>query len=106
MIAVHASFAYHLRHTITRIPFEVHTMRAFGLAAAAIAACACVLHAQGVPTPEFQIPAIREPHHFVKLDNKYVRVLDVTVPGYDSTLYHIHENPYFWISIGAATLRG
>ena len=53
-----------------------------------------------------QVPAIREPHHFVKLDNKYTRVLDVTVPPYGGTLYHIHENPYFWISIGAATLRG
>jgi hypothetical protein len=73
--------------------------------AACIALTSGVL-AQGVPTPEFQVPAIREPHHFVKLDNKYARVLDVTVPAYDSTLYHIHENPYFWISIGAATLRG
>jgi hypothetical protein len=62
--------------------------------------------AQGVATPEMQVPAIREPHHFVKLDNKYARVLDVTVAPYDGTLYHIHENPYFWISIGAATLRG
>jgi hypothetical protein len=62
--------------------------------------------AQGVATPELQVPAIREPHHFVKLDNKYVRVLDVTVPAFGGTLYHIHENPYFWISIGAATLRG
>jgi hypothetical protein len=80
-------------------------MKAFGLAAAAIGALTCAIYAQGVPTPEFQIPAIREPHHFVKLDNKYVRVLDVTVPGFDGTLYHIHENPYFWISIGPATLR-
>lgn len=80
-------------------------MRAFGLIPAAMAALACGLYAQGVPTPEFQIPAIREPHHFVKLDNKYVRVLDVTVPGFDGTLFHIHENPYFWISIGPATLR-
>ena len=80
-------------------------MRAFGLVPGVLAALACGLYAQGVPTPEFQIPAIREPHHFVKLDNKYVRVLDVTVPGYDSTLYHIHENPYFWISVGPATLR-
>ena len=57
-------------------------------------------------TPEMQVPAIREPHHFVKLDNKYARVLDVTVEPFSGTLYHIHENPYFWISIGAATLRG
>jgi hypothetical protein len=71
-----------------------------------VAALTCGALAQGVPTPEFQVPAIREPHHFVKLDNQYARVLDVTVPAYDSTLYHIHENPYFWISIGPATLRG
>jgi hypothetical protein len=69
-------------------------------------AAAALSFAQGVPVPSFKIPAIREPHHFVKLDNKYVRVLDVTVPGYDSTLYHIHENPYFWVSIGDCTLRG
>lgn len=62
--------------------------------------------AQGVSTPEMQVPAIREPHHFVKLDNKYARVLDVTVAPFSGTLYHIHENPYFWISIGPATLRG
>jgi hypothetical protein len=65
-----------------------------------------MLLAQGAQTPLFQVPAIREPHHFVKLDNKYVQVLDVTVPGYDGTLYHIHENPYFWVAIGAASLRG
>ena len=62
--------------------------------------------AQGAATPEMQVPAIREPHHFVKLDNKYARVLDVTVAPFSGTLYHIHENPYFWISIGPATLRG
>ena len=62
--------------------------------------------AQGVPTPAMQVPALREPHHFVKLDNKYTRVLDVTVEPFSGTLYHVHENPYFWISIGPATLRG
>jgi hypothetical protein len=71
-----------------------------------VVALTCAALAQGVATPEMQVPAIREPHHFVKLDNKYARVLDVTVPPYGGTLYHIHENPYFWISIGAATLRG
>ena len=58
-------------------------MKAFGFSLAAVAALACTVSSQGVSTPEFQIPAIREPHHFVKLDNKYVRVLDVTVPGFD-----------------------
>jgi hypothetical protein len=75
------------------------------MAMAAIAVGGSLI-AQGKPVPVYQVPAIREPHHFVKLDNHYARVLDVTVPGYDSTLYHIHENPYFWIAIGDATLRG
>jgi hypothetical protein len=73
---------------------------------AVMAVLASGLLAQGVATPEMQVPAIREPHHFVKLDNKYARVLDVTVEPFSGTLYHIHENPYFWISIGPATLRG
>jgi hypothetical protein len=71
-----------------------------------VSVLACRLLAQGAQPPELQVPAIREPHHFVKLDNKYVRVLDVTVEPYSGTLYHIHENPYFWISIGPALLRG
>src|SRR5439155_12777699 len=61
--------------------------------------------AQGVTMPTYMVPATREPHHTVKLDNQYVRVLDVTVPPFDGTLYHIHENPYVYVSIGAATLK-
>ena len=34
-----------------------------------------------------------------------VRVLDVTVPPFDGTLSHIHENPYVYVSIGPATLK-
>jgi hypothetical protein len=74
-------------------------MKSLGFIPLGVVLLAGALGAQGKPVPPFQIPAIREPHHFVKLDNKYVRVLDVTVPGYDSTLCHIHENPYFWVSI-------
>jgi len=81
-------------------------MKSLGFIPLALVALSGGLSAQGAPPPPYQIPAIREPHHFVKLDNQYVRVLDVTVPGYDSTLYHIHENPYFWIAVGDATLRG
>ncbi|HUP39357.1 MAG TPA: hypothetical protein VM115_04500 [Vicinamibacterales bacterium] len=77
----------------------------YGTALGVVALTGTML-AQGGVTPEYQVPAIREPHHFVKLDNKYTRVLDVTVEPFSGTLYHIHENPYFWISIGPATLRG
>jgi hypothetical protein len=81
-------------------------MKTTGAVVLGIALLACGVLAQGAATPPMQVPAIREPHHFVKLDNKYARVLDVTVEPFSGTLYHIHENPYFWISIGPATLRG
>ena len=70
-----------------------------------IVALTSALLAQGAPLPTYMVPATREPHHNVKLDNKYVRVLDVTVAPFDGTLYHIHENPYVYVSIGAATLK-
>jgi quercetin dioxygenase-like cupin family protein len=70
-----------------------------------VAGASVVLAAQGAPMPTFMVPATREPHHTVKLENQYVRVLDVTVPAFDGTLYHIHENPYVYVSIGPATLK-
>lgn len=73
----------------------------FALCAGMVASLA----GQGAPLPPYQVPAPREPHHDVKLDNRYVRVLDVTVAPFDGTLYHIHENPYTYVSIGAATLK-
>lgn len=66
---------------------------------------AAALAGQGAPTPPYQVPATREPHHHVKLENRLVRILDVTVDPFDGTLYHIHENPYVYVSIGAATLK-
>lgn len=84
-------------------PNRMKTIYGIGLGMAVLATGVL---AQGASTPEMQVPAIREPHHFVKLDNKYARVLDVTVEPFSGTLYHVHENPYFWIAIGAATLRG
>ena len=41
-----------------------------------VSVLACRLLAQGAQTPELQVPAIREPHHFVKLDNKLPPVSD------------------------------
>jgi quercetin dioxygenase-like cupin family protein len=80
-------------------------MRRFVLASCILGGAATVVLAQGAPLPTYTVPAIREPHHFVKLDNDYVRVLDVTVEPFSGTLYHIHENPYVYVSIGAATLK-
>jgi len=70
-----------------------------------MSAGAATLAGQGAPLPPYQVPATREPHHNVKLDNRLVRILDVTVAPFDGTLYHIHENPYVYVSIGPALLK-
>jgi quercetin dioxygenase-like cupin family protein len=80
-------------------------MKKLLLASCLLGGAATAVLGQGAPVPTFTVPAIREPHHFVKLDNDYVRVLDVTVEPFSGTLYHIHENPYVYVSIGAATLK-
>ncbi|MEO8075352.1 MAG: PQQ-binding-like beta-propeller repeat protein [Acidobacteriota bacterium] len=53
----------------------------------------CGVLAQGAPNPTYMVPATREPHHNVKLDNQYVRLLDVTVPAWETrgaVIYSIH----------------
>jgi hypothetical protein len=43
-----------------------------------------------------------EPHHHLVLENAYVRVLHVEVPGHDATLLHTHDLPYASVTLGAA----
>jgi quercetin dioxygenase-like cupin family protein len=43
-------------------------------------------------------------HHQVFV-NQWTRVLDVVVPGGDSTLYHVHPNDYVFVTFGAVTLK-
>jgi hypothetical protein len=43
-----------------------------------------------------------EPHHHLVLENAYVRVLHVEVPGHEATLLHTHELPYVSVTLGAA----
>jgi hypothetical protein len=51
------------------------------------------------------IPAQQEPRHRPKLENEYVRVLDVEIPAGDQTLFHTHALNYAYLMVNAASLR-
>lgn len=48
------------------------------------------------------VPIPKEPHHHLVLENNYVRVFRVSVPGHDATLLHQHDGPYLYVSLGPA----
>jgi hypothetical protein len=50
-----------------------------------------------------QVPVREEPRHKPVLQNNYIRLLDVWLPPGDTTLYHIHEIPSFFIILSNTT---
>ena len=48
------------------------------------------------------VPAAKEPHHHLILENSYVRVLRVSIPANDATLLHQHDVPYIYVALGSA----
>jgi hypothetical protein len=54
--------------------------------------------------PAGPVPISEEPHHRLVLQNEFVRVYNVTVPGLDSTLLHQHDLPYLYVVMGPADL--
>jgi hypothetical protein len=54
--------------------------------------------------PTGPVPISEEPHHRLVLQNEFVRVYNVTVPGLDSTLLHQHDLPYLYVVMGPADL--
>ena len=51
------------------------------------------------------VPAQQEPRHRPKLENEYVRVLDVEIPPGYQTLFHTHALNYTYLMVNAALLR-
>jgi quercetin dioxygenase-like cupin family protein len=41
-----------------------------------------------------------EPHHHLKIENKYVRVYYVEVPPHESTQLHQHDHDYLFVTLG------
>ena len=71
-----------------------------GLIAAAVLLVAFGTRAQAPAANP--VPTKDEPHHHLILENSYVRVLHVEVPGHDATLLHAHDLPYVSVTIGPA----
>ncbi|HEV8284308.1 MAG TPA: hypothetical protein VGQ09_08355 [Chitinophagaceae bacterium] len=51
-----------------------------------------------------QVAVRYEPRHKVALENEYVRLLDVRLPPKDTSLFHIHEIPSFFIPLSTTTI--
>lgn len=45
-----------------------------------------------------QVPVHEEPRHRPVFENEFMRILDVRIPPGDTTLYHIHQTPSFFIT--------
>jgi len=50
------------------------------------------------------VPANEEPRHVVKLENEWVRVIDVEIPEGVQTLYHTHSLDYPYVLVTSVTL--
>lgn len=53
---------------------------------------------------ERAVPANEEPRHVVKLENEWVRIIDVEIPEGDQTLYHTHSLDYPYVLVSSVTL--
>jgi len=51
-----------------------------------------------------QVPVREEPRHKVALQNEYIRLLDVRVPPGDTSLFHIHQIPSFFIPLSTTRI--
>jgi hypothetical protein len=51
------------------------------------------------------VPVLKEPRHLVKFENKYVRVIDASVPVGDATLYHTHGIDNVPVAVSGGQLK-
>lgn len=56
-------------------------------------------------SPQSPVEISGEPRHHPKFENESVRVLDVTVPIGDATLWHVHRNDNVVVTLSGAMLR-
>jgi len=72
------------------------------VAAAALLCLAC----RGVMAADNErvVPANEEPRHVVKLENEWVRILDVEIPEGEQTLFHTHSLDYPYVLVTSVTL--
>ncbi len=51
------------------------------------------------------VPAHEEPRHVAKLENQWVRIIDVEIPEGERTMYHAHSLDYPYVMISSVTLE-
>lgn len=56
-------------------------------------------------SPQSPVEISGEPRHHPKFENEFVRVLDVTVPAGDATLWHVHRHDNVVVTLSGASLR-
>lgn len=78
----------------------LRTARFAAAAALLVLACRGGLAADA----ETAVPANEEPRHVVKLENDWVRVIDVEIPQGEQTLYHTHSLDYPYVLVTSVTL--
>ena len=69
---------------------------------AALFCLAC--HGVFAADAERVVPANEEPRHVVKLENEWVRIVDVEIPEGEQTLYHTHSLDYPYVLVTSVTL--
>ena len=66
--------------------------------------CSCLLLIFGSFVLYAQVPVRYEPRHKVALENEWIRLLDVRLPPGDTSLFHIHEIPSFFIPLSTSAV--
>jgi len=56
-------------------------------------------------TPKEPMPANQEPHHHLKYENQYIRVLEVTLEPGESSLFHTHSIDVLYVTLADAVVR-
>jgi hypothetical protein len=69
----------------------------------AFLAVTLVLRALALPAQSV-VPITSEPSHHLVLENKYVRVFDVTAAPHATTLVHQHDHDYLFVTLGDADI--
>ncbi len=68
-------------------------------------ACLLLFFAATAIAADKVVPIYEEPRHRLVLDNGTERILNLSVPPGDTTLYHVHDQPIFYVTLSFTQLR-
>lgn len=68
-------------------------------------AVAMLVFANGSATDDPVVPMVEEPRHRVLWGNSSMHILDLRIPPGDTTLFHTHDSPIFYITIQNSSIK-